>query len=126
MESLARVASKVPAGLLPAVDAVLRESFSSYQRDGWPQLGLVELADFQGFAPGMGTVDPVGVRYVPTPSRGYITAAPDAAFFTQSTSGQHGLILFRPDGAPFLTIGTFGGSGFTLLPIAGVYDLGRP
>jgi len=60
--------------------------------------------------------DPVDVHYVATPGRGYVTPAPDDAFFTQSTSGQHGLILFHPDGRTFLTIGTFAGGGFAFTP----------
>jgi hypothetical protein len=75
---------------------------SSY---GQCQISLIDLS-----------ADPVGVRFISTPGRGYLTAAPDAAFFTQSTSGQHGLILFRPDGRTFLTIGTFAGGGFAFTP----------
>ena len=33
--------------LLSEVDAVLRESFSEYQLDGWPELGLLEIANFR-------------------------------------------------------------------------------
>lgn len=33
--------------LLSEVDAVLRESFSDYQLDGWPELGLLEIANFR-------------------------------------------------------------------------------
>lgn len=47
MESLGQTAGQVPVHLLPAIDAVLRESFSGYQADGWPQLAVVELASFR-------------------------------------------------------------------------------
>ena len=47
VKSLGETASKVPVHLLPAVDAMLRESFSEYQPDGWPRLGLIELASFR-------------------------------------------------------------------------------
>ena len=50
IDNLAQVAGNLPVRILPAVDAVLRESFSGYQRDGWPDLGLLDLANF-GRAP---------------------------------------------------------------------------
>jgi hypothetical protein len=47
LEHLAEVAGRVPARLLPAVDAVLRQGFSEYRSDGWPYLrGDRELARF--------------------------------------------------------------------------------
>jgi HEAT repeat protein len=47
MERLAEVAGLVPARLLPAVDAILRQGFSEYRSDGWPYLGgHAELARF--------------------------------------------------------------------------------
>src|SRR6185369_12842112 len=62
------------------------------------------------------TVDPVGVTFVGTPGRGHLVAAPDAAFFAQSTSGHYGLHLFAPDGRVFLTTGVFEEGPFAFTP----------
>src|SRR5260221_12882816 len=56
MESLRQLTANLPVRVLPAIDAVLRESFSEYQRDGWPDLGLLELASFRGIRQAWGVM----------------------------------------------------------------------
>jgi HEAT repeat protein len=46
MERMAEAAGQVPARLLPAVDAALRQGFSEYSSDGWPRLAEGELVRF--------------------------------------------------------------------------------
>jgi HEAT repeat protein len=45
-EHLAACLERIPVRLLASVDATLRESFSMYSPDGWPQLGPREVASF--------------------------------------------------------------------------------
>ena len=56
MENLGNVAERVPASALSAIDTVLRESFAEYQRDGWPDLGLLEIANFMGIPQAWGVM----------------------------------------------------------------------
>jgi hypothetical protein len=56
MESLGQLSANVPVRVLPAIDAVVRESFSEYQRDGWPDLGLLELGRFRGIRQAWGVM----------------------------------------------------------------------
>ena len=46
LESIAACLERIPMRLLASVDATLRESFSMYSPDGWPQLGPSEVASF--------------------------------------------------------------------------------
>ena len=46
LKSLGEAAGRVPVQLLVTVDGVLRESFSTYQSDGWPHLGPSQLVPF--------------------------------------------------------------------------------